>query len=232
MTFCAFAERKKSIVMNYADLSEISAEMLLERLYPELTDEWRVSYAGTFYRNYSNDAMMVDQDSRQLTVARDGWLKLVPAGLLSDENELREGDFASRNEKMHERVALLKEQILPFDSFAFRRRLHLERELSTLLEQKEFFILKQWFGIDWDSLTDPLVKEIARMLPYIKELRGNIYFVRDLLRSLLDTEVRLHRGVWSDSDTTRSRIPWLRYEIVRDGMDAEAFLQAEKALDQ
>ena len=216
--------------MNFADLSEISAEMLLNRLYPELTDQWQVSYAGTFYRNYSNDAMMVDEESRKLTVARDGWLKLVPAGLLSDENELREGNFSVRNEKMNERVELLREQFLPFDSFAFRRRLHLEREINRILEEKELFILKQWFGIDWDSLTDPLVRELARLLPYLKGVRGNVFFVRDLLRSLLDLEVKLHRGMWSATDTTRSRIPWLRYEIIKDGMTAEEFLRENEAI--
>ena len=54
-------------------LNEISAEMLLEQLYPELTEEWLVRCKGVFYRNYSGDAMRVDAEERQVELARDGF---------------------------------------------------------------------------------------------------------------------------------------------------------------
>ena len=55
-------------------LNEISAEMLLEQLYPELTEEWLVRCKGVFYRNYSSDAMQVDAEERQVELARDGFV--------------------------------------------------------------------------------------------------------------------------------------------------------------
>ena len=40
---------------------EISAEMLLGHLYPELELLWTVRHRGTFYRNYSHDVMDIDE---------------------------------------------------------------------------------------------------------------------------------------------------------------------------
>lgn len=216
--------------MSYANLSEISAEMLLNRLYPDLMDEWKVRFKGTFYRNYSNDAMSVDAPSREVSLARDGFLKLLPAGLISEEGELREGSFPDNYRKINERVELLREQFLPMDSFVFRQSLHIERQISEVLVEKELFVLKQWFGIEWTELKDSLVQELALMLPYLKDKRGNIYFVRDLLQSLMGLEVRLHKGIWSESDTSRRHLPRLRYEIIRDGMDRETYLQESEKL--
>ncbi len=216
--------------MSYANLSDISAEMLLNQLYPDLMNEWKVRFKGTFYRNYSDDAMSVDADAREVTLARDGFLKLLPAGLISEEGELREGAFSDNYRKLNERIELLREQFLPMDSFVFRQSLHIERQLSEALAEKELFVLKQWFGIEWTKLKDPMVQELALMLPYLKDKRGNIYFVRDLLQCLLGQEVRLHCGVWSESDTSRRHLPRLRYEIIRDGMDSGTYLQESEKL--
>ncbi len=216
--------------MNFADLSEIKAGMLLNLLYPELMDEWVVRYAGTFYRNYSDDALQIDAQARKVTLSRDGFLKLLPPGFLSEENELREGSFDARYARMRERVALLGEQFAPFDTFAFRRELHLEKAVSEILESQETFILRTWYGIDPDRLSDPLTRELAFLLPYLKHQRGNALFVRDLLESLLGRKVRLTRRFWSETDSNRARIPWLRYEIVRDGMDSETFLRETEVL--
>ena len=216
--------------MNLSDLSEINAGMLLNQLYPDLMDEWNVRYAGTFYRNYSNDAIKIDKKARQVTLARDVFLKMLPPGFLSDENELRSGSFKARYAQLRERIILLKEQFLPFDCFLFRRELHLEKQVNEILESKEEFILRTWFDIDSDSLPDPLTRELAHLLPYFKNLRGNTVFVRDLLESLLGMPVRLTRGCWSDTDSTRERIPWVRYDIIRDGMDEETYLQESSAL--
>lgn len=73
----------------YSDgmLNEISAEMLLEQLYPELTEEWSVRCKGVFYRNYSDDAMRVDPEERQVELARDGFLQLLPSSLLTEDAE-------------------------------------------------------------------------------------------------------------------------------------------------
>ena len=78
------------------DISQISAEMLLNYLYPELGEKWIVRSAGTFYRNYNNDHLSVYEDTEEVVLARDGFLKLLPEALISDENELKGGHVSEK----------------------------------------------------------------------------------------------------------------------------------------
>ena len=104
-------------------IPEISAEMLLNFLYPELEEKWIAHHDGAFYRNYSRDVLSVEPEEEQVSLSRDGLLRLLPQGLLSPEGELRTGDPDERHDEIQQRLKVLSEAFLPFDSFAFRRRL-------------------------------------------------------------------------------------------------------------
>ena len=118
------------------DISQISAEMLLNYLFPELREKWTARYAGTFYRNYNNDHLSVYEDTAEVVLARDGFLKLLPEALLSDENELRGDNFAEKYHKLERRKKLFSEAFLPFDTFAFKQKLRIEQQTSELLQAK------------------------------------------------------------------------------------------------
>ena len=45
------------------NLSEISAEMLVNYLYPDLSDRWIVQAEGIFYRNYNSDLLAYDDEA-------------------------------------------------------------------------------------------------------------------------------------------------------------------------
>ena len=47
---------------NETNLYDISAEFLLNYLYPDRMDQWEVDCAGTFYRNYSEDILAIDEE--------------------------------------------------------------------------------------------------------------------------------------------------------------------------
>ena len=67
---------------------EVSAEMLLGHLYPELELLWTVRHRGTFYRNYTADVMNLDEEELTIDIARDGLLKLLPPAILTGDFEL------------------------------------------------------------------------------------------------------------------------------------------------
>ena len=48
-------------MIEQTNIAEIKAEVLLNHLYPELADQWIVKNKGTFYRNYIEDAMRIDE---------------------------------------------------------------------------------------------------------------------------------------------------------------------------
>ena len=161
------------------NLSEISAEMLLNYLYPDLADRWIVQAEGTFYRNYNSDLLA--------------------------------------------RKRLLMDLFQPFDTFAFRCRLSLEREISSLLETRLQEILSRFFGFDLASEQNSYVREAAVLLPFVSHLRGDLYFVRDLLSSLFRCEVQLTIGRYSETDNTRSWLPSARYEMIMPDLSAEEY---------
>ena len=81
-------------------IPEISAEMLLNFLYPDLEGKWIAHHDGTFYRNYSRDVLSVDPDEAQVWLSRDSLLRLLPQGLLSAESELKTGDPDEKHDEI------------------------------------------------------------------------------------------------------------------------------------
>ena len=62
---------------NETNLYDISAEFLLNYLHPDQMDQWEVDCAGTFYRNYSEDILAIDEEKGAVRLARDSFLRLI-----------------------------------------------------------------------------------------------------------------------------------------------------------
>lgn len=204
---------------------EISAEMLLGYLYPEKEDQWKVSCKGSFYRNYNDDSIRLDPDAAYVELARDGFLKYLPDGLLADVDDLRKlRDKSDAYEKINFRRNLLTDAFSPLDNFNFRERLHLEKQVSSVLYDKVKIILQDYFDINLEGEQDPLVRKLMMWLPFISDYRGDLHFVKMLLKKLLECEVELdlsHR--FSESDSSRAWLPEARYVAIIPDLGAEQF---------
>lgn len=201
-----------------SNMSEISAEMLLNFLYPEEIDQWVVKDKGTFYRNYTPDVLSVDAKARYVALSRDGFIKLLPQGLITTDNELKGDDFYDKYVALSNRKQLLQEVFKPIDSFTFRRRLHIERKVSQLLNDKATYLLKKFYHFDLSKEKNPYVKTLAMLLPNISKLRANFGIVRDLLQILVGCEVEMTTGRYSEKDDTRCWLPWLKYDLLIDDL--------------
>ena len=58
---------------NETNLYDISAEFLLNYLHPDQMDQWEVDCAGTFYRNYSEDVLTIDEEKGIFITPIDGF---------------------------------------------------------------------------------------------------------------------------------------------------------------
>lgn len=211
-------------------MKEISAEMLLGYLYPELNDRWVVKAEGTFYRTYNEDVMSVNTGTGELQLSRDGFLHLLPDTIISDVSELK-GKGMENYEAVMRRKKLLAEAFVPLDTFAFRHRLHIEQKVSALLNEKLTFILKKYFCIDLSAITNTYVRDAVMLLPYISHKRGDMQFVRLLLKQLFDCEVEMdlsHR--YSETDSTIAWIPLIRFNILKLDMQREEYSTATQEL--
>jgi hypothetical protein len=205
------------------NVSEASAEMLLNYLYPEMDRKWIAHGEGSFYRNYNNDLLDFDDETMEAWVARDTFLNLLPQGVINNDNDLRGEDAAEKFKKIQRRVRLLNEAFLPIDTTAFRQRLYVERQVSELLQNKLSYVLNEYFGINLDEVESPLVKEAALMLPYVSRKRGDFGLVGALLGALLHCKVQIMTGRYSQTDTTLRWLPRVRYELLIPGLSPEEF---------
>lgn len=205
------------------NLSEIKAEMLLNYLYPELETQWIAKHKGTFSRNYCEDSLSVNEAEAKVSLSRNGFLNLLPQGLITVNDELKNGDFQEKYAGLKKRERLLKEAFLPFDTFAFRRHLHIEHIFSDLLDDKLRYLLKQYFHYDIDAETNRYVEKTAVLLPYVNRLRGNFGFIRNLLIALIGCEVEMISGRYSQTDNTRHWLPRVKYHLLVHDLTAREY---------
>ena len=201
-------------------IPEIGAEMLLNYLYPELEERWTARHDGAFYRNYNRDVLSLDPGEASVSLSRDGFLALLPQGLLSPEEELKKGDVQDRHKELETRIKVLSEAFLPIDTFRFRRQLRAERLVSELLDGKLEYVLKTWFGFDLAAEENPYVREFAVLLPCIRQRRGDFGLIRRLLSAMFRCEVLFSERRYSESDSTRAWLPAVRYELLLPGLSA------------
>lgn len=214
-------------------IDEINAEMLLEQLYPELETKWTARHKGTFYRNYSPDAMASYPDEHLVELARDSMLKLLPREMLSNEHELAKKDINGKNirkdinarkEEMKARLHLLNEAFMPLDTFNFRRKLTVERHVEDILDKKLEYILKTHYNFDIKAKHDEYVLQAAMLLPYLAKMRGDSGLVRNMLSVITGYKVRVRQSAFSDYDNSRAWMPKLNFDIIIPDLAQEDYL--------
>lgn len=213
------------------NIRQIRAEVLLNYLYPEVEKKWIVQGKGTFYRNYNQDVLALYEKEEKVTLSRDGFLRLLPEGLLTRDDDLRGDDFKEKYEELEWRRELLNEAFSPFDTYVFRRKLEIERQASELLDQKLSYLLKEYFNYDIEGERNSLVKEAAVMLPFVSCLRGDLGLVGNLLGALMQCEVEVVRGRYSPIDTTRQWLPQVTYKLLIPGLTQSSYQEVATSLE-
>ncbi len=212
------------------NISEIRAEVLLNFLYPNMEEEWIAHCDGTFYRNYNGDSMLIDETTGELRLSRDGFLRLLPQGVLTNDEDLQGEDVAAKFEELERRQKLLHEAFLPFDTYIFHKKLAIERQTSSMLNAKLDYLLKEFFDIDLSQEPSPLVRDAAVLLPFVSRYKGDLGFVSQLLSALMNCEVETYRGRYSESDTTICWLPSIKYELLIPELSADEYQERNESL--
>ena len=213
------------------NISQIRAEVLLNYLYPEMSRTWMVQSKGTFYRNYNQDILALYEKENKAVLSRDGFLRLLPEGLLTRDDDLRGEDFSQKYEELEWRRELLNEAFSPFDTYVFRKKLEIERQASELLEQKLSYLLKEYFNFDIEAEQNSLVKEAAFILPYVSRWRGDLGLVGNILGALMQCEVEMVKSRYSPIDTTRLWLPQVTYKLLIPDLTLETYQEQVKLLE-
>ena len=218
-------------MIDYNKIPHIRAEVLLNRLYPEFRQEWKVRCMGSFYRNYTQDVLFMDDNIKEVELSRDGLLNLLPEGVYNRHDELKGEDMRAKYKELEQRIWMLREAFKPIDTYWFKQNLDVERQVSELLEDKVEYVLRTYFDFDLSKVQDPLVKEVAVILPFINSKRGDFDFVRLLLKALLQCEVNMETGRYSHTDTSKRWLPMIRYDLLMPGLTAEEYNKRNAAIE-
>ena len=212
-------------------IPEIRAEVLLNYLHPEAEKEWIARDEGTFYRNYNYDLLSVEDETKEVVMARDGYLKMLPQGVLTLHDDMKGEDSAEKFKAVKRRMRMLGEAFLPIDTFFFRQSLTMERQVAELLEDRVPYVLRTYFNYDIDKEESPLVKKAALLLPYVSKHRGDFSFVSMLLGALMHCAVEILHGRYSQTDTTRQWLPKVRFELLIPDLSPEEYREKDAALE-
>ena len=205
------------------DLFDISAEFLLNYLYPDRVDQWEVDQAGAFYRNYSQDVLAINEEERTVQLARDGFFHRLPQGLIARDDALKGKDFKAKNERLMRKAEQFRKLFKPVDTTFFRCRLHVEQQVSRLLNERLPFLLKRYFGYDIENEQNIYVRKVAPFLLYVRYLRADFHFIGDLLAGLMDCKVQLHTGRFTWEENIHDSCPSVRYELIMPNLSNEAY---------
>lgn len=207
--------------------------MQLGYTYPDNDNNWIVRSKGTFYRNYQSDVMVVDEQNNVVDLARDGFIHILPQGLLTTDNDLRSDDPHKKKEawtKLKKRKRQLEAAFQPVDTIRFRNRMLTEKQISGILQDKQAIILREVYGINAADYPSPFVQQIMNILPNIRRFRGDLNYIRSFLASCTNSEVELIRKRYSDTDTSRQWIVEIIYNIYIDNLSSVEYQEMfEKA---
>ena len=198
---------------NETNLYDISAEFLLNYLHPDQMDQWEVDCAGTFYRNYSEDILAIDEEKGAVRLARDSFLRLLPQGVIANDNALKGNNFEQKYERLKKKEELLRSFFKPVDTLAFRFRLHIENQVTQLSEKKLAFLLKHYFHYDITQEKDPYIQRVAPFLLFVNQLR-----------------VEIHKGLYTWEEDERCACPAIEFQLIVPNLTAEAYDKLDKAI--
>ena len=205
--------------------------MLLNYLYPEMERDWIVDNKGAFFRNYNQDVLALYVDEKRVELSRDGFLKLIPQGVLTSDDDLKKTkDVAAKTKEIERRIHLLNEAFLPLDKWHFQRTLEMERQVAELLCTRVEYLLKAYFGFDLVAEENPYVKRMAPLLPYAKQWRGDFAMLRKVMELLFNCPVEMVTGRYSYTDSTLGWLPYLRYDLQIPGYNPEEYKARSKEL--
>lgn len=214
------------------NIHEIRAEVLLNYLYPEMMERWVANCKGTFYRNYSEDIMRINEESGWVNLSRNGMLKLLPQGLITTERELKGKDFKGKYEELRRRRGRLEDMLRPFDTRMLRRGLKEEARLAELLENRLDTFLKTYFHIDRSAEKNIYIRQMMALLPMVSRRRGDIRTLCDVLQVLLGHRVTMQTGIYNWSEHRRDAQPMVEYRVWMPSLANEEYNEIQKQVEQ
>ena len=89
--------------------------------------------------------------------------------------------------KLNDRQSMLRDMFQPFDNMSFLQRISVEREMAALLDDSLNYVLTTLFHYDITKEENPYIRQLAGLLPLVRNLRGDYHLMRAVLSSLFES---------------------------------------------
>ncbi len=206
-----------------AEISNVRAEMLLNYLYPELAESWRVENRGTFYRNYSEDILAYDPEEVRVDLSRDGLLRLLPPRMVSSSFLDSGKDIVSQSQREAQELRVLTELFTPLDSILFRLNMRAEVQASELFNGYEEYVLREYFGYDISTEENRYVLTMLPMLLYVAKLKVDYGTLSTILELIVGYKVSFEIKNYSQSDRVGVALLRVLFTIDVEGLSGEEY---------
>jgi hypothetical protein len=191
------------------------ADLILEGLSPA---ELLIFFKSSFKRGYSNDILKVEKlitnnvkEILGISLTRDGLYDLLPEGLFhaSPDAALSSGKGMASDSKKDARIEEeTRKFFLPFENEFFYQRVQLELQERLILQKLNDNTLEDFFLDFWKidrSLPKELIVKLCTVLPFIRDIVGDLKMTASCLGAILEEEVT-HTIQYASKSYTETRI--------------------------
>ncbi len=167
------------------------------------------NYTSSFNRSYRKDVYNADFNNENgvldLSISRNGLYDMLPEGLfhpeiVENENKISVKNLLASHKKQKEEEAQARLFFKPFENHIFQFLIQIEDKEKNLINNSHEFrsFFKQFWGMDsW--IKDKQFIFMLQILPYTKNIKGNINRITQLLSHHLQKEIT-HKRSWMEID--------------------------------
>lgn len=169
---------------------------------------------GSFYRNICEDIIEMEYLKTSVvsvSLSRDGIYQLLPEALFFHEDRLlatRESNYTEELKRLKDEKEVLSTFFKPFDTTYFECSAFLEEVVEEMALRKNDILLNLLYDYDSSKEENRHIKQLAPLLPYAFEIRGDLKFLQQVLQAIFKEKVEI------------SLIYRQQYPFVEDSIDS------------
>ncbi len=195
----------------------LKAEVVASILYENGLDPLKTfsNYTSSFNRTYRNDIYSAQYDKEKnildLLISRNGLYDMLPEGLfhpeiIENDTNTSVKNFTSSYKKQKKEENQARLFFKPFENHLFNFQVDIENKEKSLLNNSHEF--RQFFMQFWELeswITDEQFIFLLGVLPYTKQIKGNIKTICQILSHHLKKEITFKK-TWIEINSTNDSL--------------------------
>jgi hypothetical protein len=183
-------------IEEHIEIHDIKAETVASLMIDRDTDI-EIAEKGSFYRNICEDIIEMEYlrtSVVSISLSRDGIYQLLPEALFFHEDRLlatRETNYVEELKRLKNEKEVLSTFFKPFDTAYFECSAFLEEVANEMAMRQNNILLNLLFDYNIQKEENKHIKQLAPLLPYAFEIRGDLKFLQQILQAIFKEKVEI-----------------------------------------